>query len=256
MSKIKLVETMGHIVNKTPQEIGEQSVANDTEISLLNKELEPLRAKANSRQVTDDDIQGLLRNSIIKKKYVDYANNNENIDNNEFIKSLNLSESDDEDEIEEIVPPEEEGMVSDEDTPNELLTDQTDTEETDFITSDSLNEVREVLLDIPDDIQLLLLDDKAVVFGEVKDTKTYLYTLDNDESTEFNSIELPNDLNVILDNPQIIKYTESGPDERHEQIMNILMNKLNQEDDNIDVEEPEEITEPEEEEVIDDEKQD
>lgn len=110
-----------------------------------------------------------------------------------------------------------------------------------FITSDELNQIREILLDIPDDIQLLLLNDDVIVMATVDNGKTYLYTLQNDESNEFGTIEMPTSLENILTNQDIIKYTPDNIDNRHQTIVDILMNKLSPtttEEPNEDIEEP------------------
>ena len=107
----------------------------------------------------------------------------------------------------------------------ELQTDIELPEEINFIDSDELNEIRSVLLDIPDDIQLLLLNDSAIVLGTELENKMMLYTL-TDDSDDFVLIEMPFEFKSILDNPFIIKYTSEGPDERHDKVMDLLMNKL------------------------------
>lgn len=101
-------------------------------------------------------------------------------------------------------------------------------EEKSFIDSDDLNSLREILLDLEDDIELLLLDDKVVVLGIVSEGTTYLYTL-QDDSDDFVLIEMPLKLEEILNDPTIIKYTPEGSDERHSQVYDIFMKKLNPE---------------------------
>ena len=107
----------------------------------------------------------------------------------------------------------------------ELQSDIELPEEISFIDSDELNEIRSVLLDIPDDIQLLLLNDSAIVLGTELENKMMLYTL-TDDSDDFVLMEMPFEFKSILDNPFIIKYTSEGPDERHDKVMDLLMNKL------------------------------
>ena len=102
----------------------------------------------------------------------------------------------------------------------------TDDSEIKFIDSDELNSIREILLDIPDDIMLLLLNDAVIIFATEIDNVSMVYTLPED-SDEFNLIKLPNHLSDILGNPDIIKYTPERIDPRHDKIMDILMSKLN-----------------------------
>lgn len=118
----------------------------------------------------------------------------------------------------------------------ELQSDIELPEELDFIDSDDLNEIRSVLLDIPDNIQLLLLNDSVIVLCTELENKMMLYTL-TDDSDDFVLIEMPFEFKSIIDNPFIIKYTSEGPDERHDKVMDLLMSKL---------EEPSEDTEKEE----------
>lgn len=120
----------------------------------------------------------------------------------------------------------------------ELQTDIELPEEISFIDSDELNEIRSVLLDIPDDIQLLLLNDSAIVLGTELENKMMLYTL-TDDSDDFVLMEMPFEFNSILDNPFIIKYTSEGPDERHDKVMDLLMNKLEEPSEDKDTEKEE-----------------
>lgn len=152
------------------------------------------------------------------------------------------------DELEEI----NKDVTEEQDTiPEDIVTDEEDLdvtpeydEEKSFIDSDDLNSIREILLDIPDDIELLLLDDKVVVLGIVNDGKTFLYSLQEDNDN-FVLVEMPLKLDEIMNDNSIIKYTEEGSDSRHEQVYGILMKRLNPEDSN-EVEEPkEDITEEE-----------
>lgn len=117
----------------------------------------------------------------------------------------------------------EEDITQDEDDLD--ITPEVD-EEKSFIDSDDLNSLREILLDLDDDIELLLLDDKVVVLGIVSGGTTYLYTL-QDDSDDFVLIEMPLKLEDILNDPTIIKYTPEGSDERHSQVYDIFMKKLN-----------------------------
>lgn len=133
------------------------------------------------------------------------------------------------------------------DEPVTSLDDQSSDESPDFITSQELNEIREVLLDVPDDIMLLMLNDEVIVFGTEEDNVTKLFTL-SDSQDNFGLIEMPMELSEIMNNDAIIKYTPENVDSRHQQIMDILMSKL-------DVEEGTDSDDSVEE-VIDDEEQD
>lgn len=106
-----------------------------------------------------------------------------------------------------------------------------------FIASDELNELRDIILDIPDDIELLLLADKVVILATVEDMKTLVYTLPDEDAEDFILIDLPKGIQDILNNQSIIKYTAEGPDSKHEKVVDILMKKLNV--DTEDNEEPE-----------------
>lgn len=94
----------------------------------------------------------------------------------------------------------------------------------DFLESSELEELREILLNIPEDIELLLLDDVVIVLGTVEDQNTYLYTLPEDEK-ELVLLELPLELDRIMNNDNIIKYKPEEPDSRHSEIVNLLSKK-------------------------------
>ena len=130
-------------------------------------------------------------------------------------------------EDEEIITPEtNEETENTEDVATEDQIEEVETpEEIKFIDSDELNEMREVLLDIPDEIELLLLNDELIVMGSVVDQETFLYTLP-DECDDFVLIKMPMDIEEIKANKDIIKYTTDAVDPRHNKIMDILMKKL------------------------------
>lgn len=104
-----------------------------------------------------------------------------------------------------------------------------DVETGDFITSPELNELRDIILDVPEDIELLLLNDDIIVLGIVDDSVTYLYTL-TDDAEDFTLTEMPLDIDEIKNNESIIKYTVDGPDSRHSKVVDLLMQKLNPEE--------------------------
>lgn len=242
MNKIKLVES-------TPADRGFQGVAQDKEKALLSEKLIPYIEKAKKGQITDNDLNDLLRNSLIKRKYEDFDGE----DNNEFIKSLatEFHEADDDEEVNDNPEESVTDLVPDmQDEPVTSLDDQSSDESPDFITSDELNEMREVLLDIPDDIMLLMLNDDVIVLGTEEDNKTKLYTL-SDGQEDLGLIEMPMELSTILSNDNIIKYTPEQIDPRHQKVMEILMSKLKTEDE--DNSEEDNQTDEQTEEVINDE---
>ena len=98
-----------------------------------------------------------------------------------------------------------------------------------FITSDELNEIRELLLDIPEDIRLLLLDDKVIVLSSEEDYKTQVYCIIEGEDF-FTVKEMPKELDKILGDETIIKYSDEEADARHEQVIDLLMKKLEPEE--------------------------
>lgn len=107
---------------------------------------------------------------------------------------------------------------------NEIFTEPADSS-IDFIASDELNEIREILLDIPEDISLLLLDDKVIILSTEEDGKSQVYCL-NDGEDFFTVKELSKNLEDILNDDTIIKYTPDKADPRHEHVVDLLMKKL------------------------------
>lgn len=136
-----------------------------------------------------------------------------------------------------------EAQPSEEEINNEIFTEPVDSS-IDFITSDELNEIREILLDIPDNINLLLLDDKAIILSTEEDNKTQVLCLLED-TDDFVIKELSKDIEEIMNDDTIIKYTPDNVDSRHEQVVNLLMKKLEDTDEQT-TEEPEEVPEEEE----------
>lgn len=126
-------------------------------------------------------------------------------------------------ELDVIEEPITEDVQSDESS-SEIFNEPT-SDKLDFIDSDELNEIREILLDIPDDIMLLLLNDNAIVLASEEGNTTMVYTLD-DESNEFTLIELSKSIADVLSNENIIKYTPDRVDPRHDKVVELLMNKL------------------------------
>lgn len=103
--------------------------------------------------------------------------------------------------------------------------DEIEDEKPSFIVSDELNEIRDILLDIPDEIEILLLNDDLVVLGTVVDTETFLYTLP-ENAEDFTLIKMPLKIQEIFDDPNVIKYQPHKVDDRHNKVVDLLMSKL------------------------------
>ena len=127
-----------------------------------------------------------------------------------------------------------------EDEESTLFVDETDPKLTKFIVSDELNELRDILVELPEDVYLLLLDNKVIVIARVDENNdTYLYCLDNDES-ELSLIKMPNKLEEILANSQIIQYTPANISDVHEKVVELFAKELEPKDEDTE----EEIEEP------------
>ena len=132
-----------------------------------------------------------------------------------------------------------------------LFIDTTDEKLNSFITSDALNELRDILLELPEEPRLLLLDNKVIVIERSdENNESFLYCLGNDDE-ELSLIKMPMSLDEILANDIIIQYTPANISDVHDRVMDLFMRELTS--DNDITEEPEEIEEPEIEEPIDDE---
>lgn len=129
-----------------------------------------------------------------------------------------------------------------EDIDSELFIDETDPELLEFITSEELNELRDVLVELPEDIHLLLLDNKCIVIARIDEqNETYLYCLGDDED-ELSLIKMPLRLEEILANNTIIQYTPANVSDVHDKVVELFAKELEP-----DEEEEEEIEEPVEE---------
>lgn len=130
-----------------------------------------------------------------------------------------------------------------EDIPEEgdsLFIDETDPKLAAFITSPELNELRDLIIELPEDVFLLLLDNKAVVIARVsEDNENYLYCL-GDEDEEFSLVKMPMKLEEILGNDQIIQYTPANISSVHDKVLELFAKELEPEE-----EEEEEIVEEE-----------
>ena len=117
-------------------------------------------------------------------------------------------------------PIEEDTEVSD------IFIDETDPKLSKFITSDELNELRDILIELPEDIHLLLLDNKAIVIARVDEQNdTYLYCLGDDDE-ELSLIKMPMRLEEILANNQIIQYTPANISDVHDKVVELFAKEL------------------------------
>lgn len=130
---------------------------------------------------------------------------------------------------------------------SDIFIDETDPKLMAFVTSDELNELRDILIELPDDIHLLLLDNKCIVIARVDEqNETYLYCLGDDDE-ELSLIKMPMRLEEILANNQIIQYTPANVSDVHEKVVELFAKELEPEEE---VEElPEEPIEDIEEEI-------
>lgn len=140
---------------------------------------------------------------------------------------LNIEpESDEEVEIKAPLDIEVEEPIEEEDIDTELFIDETDPELAAFITSEELNELREVLIELPEDIHLLLLDNKCIVIARVDEqNETYLYCLGDDDE-ELSLIKMPLRLEEILANNQIIQYTPANKSDVHDKVVELFAKEL------------------------------
>lgn len=108
-----------------------------------------------------------------------------------------------------------------------IFIDETDPELTKFICSDELNELRDILIELPEDNHLLLLDNKVIVIAknEPESMATFLYCL-RDEDEEFTLIEMPIKLDEILANDSIIQYTPANISDVHDKVVELFAREL------------------------------
>lgn len=126
-------------------------------------------------------------------------------------------------EVNEDIPEE----ASDE---NSIFVDETDPELTKFIVSDELNALRDVLIELPEDIHLLLLDNKCIVIARIdENNETYLYCLGDDDE-ELSLVKMPMRLEEILANNQIIQYTPANVSDVHDKVLELFMKELEPEE--------------------------
>lgn len=123
----------------------------------------------------------------------------------------------------EVVEPEEVDEES-------IFIDETDPKLINFICSDELNELRDILIELPEDIHLLLLDNKTIVLAKNDENNdTFLYCL-GDEDEEFTLIKMPLKLDEILANDSIIQYTPANISDVHDKVVELFARELEPED--------------------------
>lgn len=125
-------------------------------------------------------------------------------------------------------------ISTDVDTSDEVFSDIVLPEELSFIVSNELNELREVIYDLDEDIHILLLnDDMVVLVKEDEENKTLLYCLTPDEE-EFSFIEMPLSISEIVGNNNVIKYFPDQLNENHNKIIELFKHQIpNSEDDTV-----------------------
>jgi len=112
---------------------------------------------------------------------------------------------------------------------DEIFTDETDAELAKFIVSPELEELRDILVDLDTNPQLLLLDNKVIVIGvEDVDNEYYLYCLGDDDD-ELSLVKQPMRLDDILANSKIIQYTPSNVSDVHDRVVELFMKELSEE---------------------------
>ena len=160
----------------------------------------------------------------------------------EDIEDLNIEEPNEEFEINAPLDIEVNEPIPEE-TEDTLFVDETDPKLAQFITSDALNELRDIIVELPEDIFLLLLDNKAVVIARVDENNdNYLYCLGEDDD-ELSLVKMPMKLEEILANNQIIQYTPANVSSVHDKVVELFAKELQPEEEET-IEEPmEEIPE-------------
>lgn len=112
---------------------------------------------------------------------------------------------------------------------DEIFIDETDAELAKFIVSPELEELRDILVDLDTNPQLLPLDNKVIVIGvEDVDNEYYLYCLGDDDD-ELSLVKQPMRLDDILANSKIIQYTPSNVSDVHDRVVELFMKELSEE---------------------------
>lgn len=120
------------------------------------------------------------------------------------------------------------------DSSEEVFSDVVLPEELSFIVSNELNELRDVIYNLDEDIHILLLnDDLVVLVKEDEENKTLLYCLTPDEE-EFSFIEMPLSISEIVGNNNVIKYFPDQLNENHNKIVELFKHQIpNSEEDEV-----------------------
>lgn len=141
-------------------------------------------------------------------------------------------------------------ISTDTESSDEVFKDIELADELSFIVSNELNELRDVIYNLDDDIHILLLNDDMIVLAkEDEENKTLLYCLTPDNE-EFSFIEMPLSISEIVSNNNVIKYFPNQLNENHSKIIELFKHQIpNSEDE-------EEIDEDTFEEVSDDNSED
>lgn len=132
-----------------------------------------------------------------------------------------------------------------------IFIDETDPKLVKFVCSDELNELRDILVELPEDIHMLLLDNKVIVLAKVdENNETFLYCL-GDEDDEFTLVSMPFKLDEILANNSIIQYTPANISDVHEKVMELFGRELEPDDEEFEEDSIEEFPEENTEDNID-----
>lgn len=136
--------------------------------------------------------------------------------------------------LKEAVDLDDETIVSnDTNSSDELFFDVDLPEELSFIVSDELNELRDVLYNLDEDVHILLLnDDMVVLVKEDEENKSLLYCLTPDEE-EFSFIELPMSISEIVANNNVIKYFPDQLNENHDKIIKLFKHLIPDSDEDV-----------------------
>lgn len=132
-----------------------------------------------------------------------------------------------------------------EDSSDEVFSDLEIPEELSFVVSDELNELRDVIYNLDEDIHILLLnDDMVVLVKEDGENKTLLYCLTPDLE-EFSFVEMPLSISEIVGNNNVIKYFPDQLNENHNKIIELFKHQIpdSSEDTEEDVEEDSDVGE-------------
>lgn len=132
-----------------------------------------------------------------------------------------------------------------------IFIDETDPKLVKFVCSDELNELRDILVELPEDIHMLLLDNKVIVLAKVdENNETFLYCLGDDDD-EFTLVSMPFKLDEILANNSIIQYTPANISDVHEKVMELFGRELEPDDEEFEEDSIEEFPEENTEDNID-----